>query len=736
MPEKPGLDDFLNPYTFVPAYPRENLPDELADRAPVGHDRLHRDEERWSGTIDVTLTVQTPLLLLDTARAETTGDDHLLYPVLTRDGRPHLPSTSVKGMLRSAYEAVTNSRFGVFDVRQGPNTRALGWRRAADDARQMCPVRVHEVDAENDVVTVDIFQPARLPRYGAHPVTYPDGSEPEHGQVVRARIGRQFIVPKRGNKFPGPWTVRSMIPMTRSGGEPPAARGADDAETDVVTGIVCITGRNAVGKEHERLFFSTGKPVTKACKGGVSRWKELMNSYRDPAVHSKKEIEERKENGRRYGPGEWISDEIGKLAWSPQIWDGERAELKPGSLCYAEIVDGEVLGLFPVLIPRDTSTRTPRDMLPGSLHPAPRLDESSPADRVFGWVAPKGSATRSSSYKGRLRIGPVTCARSEADAVTRFGDEGLPLAVLGQPKPSQGRFYLADSPDSPHEPIPDGVPKEDIFKGPERGLRGRKVYWHHAEVANSKNYWKETAGGQDPSQQPIGGPRHFREYRRPRKAENEKNPRMVNGGRAFFTRGEQRDNQNRSIGGWVNKGEKFSFTIHIKDLNETELGALLWLLTLPPGHFHRLGLGKPLGFGSVRLDIGEDGTDLHNSERWADYYRSLSAQLPSDSAEQHQLQDRCRNAFDRLLEHDDLRHVRDAFLAAAAGVPGLPVHYPRARYKGLKGGAPMPPDPRGRSYSWFVANEKTNRGTPVRGRGRSLPSAESRAPLPTYDEEK
>ncbi|GAA4073291.1 hypothetical protein GCM10022214_32120 [Actinomadura miaoliensis] len=50
-------------------------------------------------------------------------------------------------MLRSAYEAITNSRFGVLDVREGPHTHPLGWRRIAD-ALTMVAVRVTSVSED------------------------------------------------------------------------------------------------------------------------------------------------------------------------------------------------------------------------------------------------------------------------------------------------------------------------------------------------------------------------------------------------------------------------------------------------------------------------------------------------------------------------------------------------------------------------------------------------------------
>ncbi|MGH3910463.1 MAG: hypothetical protein ACRDRM_06490, partial [Pseudonocardiaceae bacterium] len=107
---------FLNPYNFVSIPDREALPKELRDGKPAGHDRY--DPEGWTGSIPITLTTLTPLLLPDHAQAAADGNGGAAPPPLPvrvdQAGRPMLSMSAVKGMLRSCYEAITNSRFGVF----------------------------------------------------------------------------------------------------------------------------------------------------------------------------------------------------------------------------------------------------------------------------------------------------------------------------------------------------------------------------------------------------------------------------------------------------------------------------------------------------------------------------------------------------------------------------------------------------------------------------------------------
>ncbi|GAA2162027.1 TIGR03986 family type III CRISPR-associated RAMP protein [Actinomadura napierensis] len=696
---------FLNPYTFVPVAPQSELPEVLRDARPLGHDRLHRN--RWTGAISVRLTVQTPLLLLDSARAvpDTENTDHLIYPVLYRGRpgqghRPHLPATSLKGMLRSAYEAVTGSRFGVFDVHEGPHTRPLGWRRTA---QRMRPVRVTD-DGEQ----LEFCDAVRLPFYGRNtPLKYRDTNQiPEHGDEALVRYET-----RRG--------IETIVEIaTMSDGE------AYDSE-DFYFGYVFLTGPNAVKKQHAQVFLTykepQAKPLSRQLRDG---WNKIIENYENS--HTEAEIWERRDaNEQNRGPGECFGEEPGKLAWSPHLWQKDRKVLGPRTLCYALERGGRIVNLYPVAIPRDISMRTPAEMLDDSLYPAPTYEQLSPADRVFGWVAPEGSSVRPASYRGRLRLRDAECVSTEG-AVTEFADEkGLPLAILGQPKPSQGRFYLADKSDTI---LKDDSPrtKEKIYYATNLELRGRKVYWHHARIADEARYWEGVdTSGQDPTQENVSG-KGYREYRRPREiASDVEGPSLTEDGQAFATAGDaQRDSQNRSVRGWVNKDTEFTFTVEVRDLSDAELGALLWLLTLDRGQHHRIGLGKPLGFGSVHLSIDESKTDLYSTDQWVEYYGSLSADAQPDgpSAPIAGIQE----VFDALVSQSKaLKTMREAFLAAAQGKQDLPVHYPRARPLGMADGSSMPPDPRGQSYEWFTANERVSRGEILGGHGRSLPAATS-----------
>lgn len=164
--------------------------------------------------------------------------------------------------------------------------------------------------------------------------------------------------------------------------------------------------------------------------------------------------------------------------------------------------------------------------------------------------------------------------------------------------------------------------------------------------------------------------------------------------------------------------------LHVQNLSKVELGALLWLLTLPEEHFYRLGGGKPLGFGAVRLTIGEcdvrTGNDLRN--RYMAWHSEGVAADPSEAAAQafKEALSRAYPASGGACVFDDISFIK-AFLVACKGFPAaLPVHYPRAR----PDGQPGPPSPDGESFKWFVANEKN-------GARYALPNLSTDSGLPT-----
>ena len=690
-------DQFENPYNFVPSPPRKTDHSRLGDGKPAGHDRYQ--PELYSGRIEVELKTVTPLLIPDAGRSHSA--EHRAYGV-RKDaaGHPYLPPTSLRGALRSAYEAITNSRFGVFEKHDQP----LALRMAANEALGLVPCRVFLAktpgDADAEPVWVakpltgsekissggkpgrNVMYAAWLPRYrrGANSrsrgepeaaLTYRDNSLPAHKDRVFVQTEETL---HRSKKF-------SYLKVTAI---QKAEKNSQPAPAGWQAGWVFVTGANIKNKHDEKVFLDpppSVKPVPISDQV-VRNWETLIADYQ--AIHEK-EIAERL--ARRNGPADYLGDDPGQTAFSIQARPGFPKKLTTGTLCYARVKTRlkpgrgaaeheieEILALYPVAISRMLYKHAPLDLVdPGHL-PATALERLSPADRVFGWVNQKGHG----AYKGQLRIGAVSCVEGAAAIETVGGEAGVPLSILGQPKPAQSRFYLAK--DKQGTPFKQGVGKGETYLA-EQGLRGRKVYPHQQQTT-LPGYWTANGQATQPINDRINNRAIYREWRRCDGA---------------------RDSQNRSIREWVRPGSTFRFAIDVNNLSAKELGGLLWLLNLPENHYLRVGGGKPLGFGSTRWRIS--GLSLANGKALKARYQGFDPKpvaaadgQVSDITQAEPLISQWQAATAESAGAQNFSTVPfiQAFLNAAKGGE-LPVHYPRVSQ-----------EPVMESYQWFVANDASN----------------------------
>jgi CRISPR-associated protein (TIGR03986 family) len=683
QPKTVNPNIFHNPYNFVPALPRNNITGELGDRKPIGHGRYHTNH--WTGRIAVKLTTITPLLIPDASEMEEDAQGHKTFPTrLDAQGKPYLPPTSLRGMLRSAYEAVTNSRLSVLD----PHDMRLAYRMPAQMGLEMVPARIKNNQIKLYPGTSGIGSDGRpqgpmyaawLPFYNRSStrphgrLTYPDGSLPQHGDAVdfwAEKFDRQN--PNGASVF-SYWKVRKIV---KSGGKLGTAPNTSSGQGNhqpvgeplrQFSGFVYITNKNIDGKHDERVFFSQNAPISCPLSNDLrTKWKELITNYQE--IH--------KEDLRKG----WTSPPaLNNSCWSRQVISGAaERQLREESLCYAKTRNSgrgcQVDELYPVMITRGLFNQAPISLLDSSLKPATQADKSqlSPADRVFGWVNQQGKG----SYKGQLRIHSVTCQSD--DPLDDFSHTPVPLAILGQPKPEQAGFYNAQNRQG--KPLNPGRGKGSGYNSTNQGLRGRKVYVHHQGLP--KGHWNNPQ--QDKTQRDVQG--HYQEYRRPQ-----------NNGV------EQKDDQNRSMKNWVKVGTEFTFDIDVVNLSEVELGGLLYLLTLPDLHFHRLGGGKPLGFGSVRLDLIESETDLRPGQDWSEFYQTL---LPDEVVVKPINVSQCVKAYQKSVEatyggdFDNVRFIT-AFGRSANGFDdNAAVHYPRVTPE---------PTPAGEAFKWFVENERESK---------------------------
>jgi len=147
---------------------------------------------------------------------------------------------------------------------------------------------------------------------------------------------------------------------------------------------------------------------------------------------------------------------------------------------------------------------------------------------------------------------------------------------------------------------------------------------------------------------------------------------------------------------------RFQFEIDVINLSAIELGALLWMLSSPDVHYHRLGGAKPLGFGSVWLDVDWEKTDLRIGKDWAEFYKHLIPTSPKIGNGVNCINDfkkAVTKAYTRGERFEQVRFIA-AFCNSSKGFDDAAVHYPRVTPN---------PTPEGEAFEWFVRNEQDTR---------------------------
>jgi CRISPR-associated protein (TIGR03986 family) len=682
------MANFLNPYNFVrylePERPQGHV---LGDCPPPPHDRY----VGLTGRIMCKIEAKTPLFISDSHAVQGGKKEHRHYrffKVKDAQGRlvPALPATSLRGMVRSVFEAATNACFAVFDggrleFRHGELPEGLVPARVVEiDAQgaklelldcsvglgQVRENRLHKRRSGKDIplmkaASVSAYENQVLDTETNEPFSLSRSlvpSDVEDGDRVAALIDLEPV----NNGVYQYFRIKKMVPAGSH------KTLSSDPETEKVFGYAHITGPNIEKKHLERLFFrwddeSAASPewgsVPKKARRTVSdktvqEYNQHLKQYWE---RNQRFVERLNKKGQ---PWPVTADDLPH----PSYFIQKDNKLRKGDLVY--YIPSSEMGmplLRPVLISRLPYRRSRADLLPDHWHRCKNYDSLCPACRVFGWVHEEASRLGKRervAYAGRVRFSQ---GELEGQADTLDGDAGITLAILSTPKPTTTQFYLLKGEE------PDG---HVTYSDKEARLRGRKVYRHHGQAPS------QHAGGQY-------------EYER------------VDG---------TKDDQNRTVHGVLKAGATFKFSVDFENLAPVELGALLWSLELEEGMHHRLGYGKPLGFGSVRvtvytlevLDPQRRFGTLHD-DGWQTDLEKTRAEWQTDLEKTRaewvkRFKEQMAAVYERWPSFDALPNIQD--LKALTREPDSEViHYPRLEAE---------PSPEGENFRWFVENKK--RGSP------------------------
>lgn len=688
---------FANPYNFVPFSTAMRDLSGLAERPAPRHDRAAEDS--YSAKLVVTMKTVTPLLTMEQQGKQANRPTK--YSV-RRDleGRPLIAGASVKGMLRSLYEQVTSSRLGIFNHSSPLSVRAITSDAAPPTTRkpeglQMGRVAAHTVGTSmiltrqgtihptavtppaqvNTIVSVDDETPG-LTGFALGASVYAwlqliEHDEPATGQEPRKHYcwwlplqvsGTRIAAPLVPEEAPGDWnTIVAGQPLIE------------------VQATVHKTGHTIGNKHAERLFVDRLISTTSAThtnaplpltglryRETVKGWLEKLESFtgEPPLGISKAHYVLHHD--------EWAPLDQGQTLFLRQHKDG-RVELYPG------------------MITRESFAYSPEDLLKNEgdrkaeLFPAVASAKLSAADRIFGWVPPERSGEPNSAHRGQLRVGGVTCV-----AGWKQPNQGSTwqLAILNSPKPSHARFYTRDSKGEPTHTRAKrrGYQKDDR-------LAGYKVYPHQERGAG---YWQLPSGGwasptRSGGQFPKDRAGHFKD---------------------FLSAPESAPAVSAMITDWVEPATEFKTTLYLTNATRDELAALLWILTLSEDDLVlKLGMGKPLGFGSIRVGVDWAGSTIRSADQLREHFQNLA----DGPAVDEETARRWIAEFDAAFL-DKAPTVYWSIVAAACGTE-LATHYPRTGT--MNSEAP----PQAETYNWFVDNERP----PSRMRNAQQPGGKKHA---------
>lgn len=604
------------PYNFVP------LPDAVmpAPTGPSPHDRYVAGSH--TGSIDLVLKAETPLYVRCAPPAEHADDEqprtnrHRQHFFHHGDPeRPVLPGSSLRGMIRSLVEIASFAKLGpgLF------SDRDLIYRAVGDVTALGINYRTQVLGPNQDrppSLRFDYPVPGLrggwLRRRGSdcfiHPARTINGETFVHVEYEAAGVG------KRDNRRP--YTDADLVVVFL---KPPAER------TTPPRHLPTLVLRMAYVADSAEVIRATreAEPPEGFVLATIVRSGHMDGKHMHCAVY---------ESDRE---ADWIP--IPRELWEGYEEDREQShgfpvrelqDRKP--LFYLLDGEGKLVFFGPTMMLRLPYPNKVGDLIPRHLQqlPAPNLDL---AEAIFGTVS------NGRSVKGRVFVEDAPWDGLGLPYLEQ-GERGRRTPyILGAPKPTAFQHYLVQ----PNVKMEDGS-----FRPGGADAKGRTLCTYHHAAGKGPYYFPDQEGfllGETDGTVIRGTKCYWHQ------------PKITD--RHRFRDGlAQSEETQLTIIRPVRPGTVFKGRLRFENLTDVELGALLTVLQLKPSQRHHLGMGKPFGMGSVKIDA-----TLHLTDRASRYATLFGAdgKLATGAVDAGDVGQRCRAAFEAA--------VRTHYRATAAG---------------------------------------------------------------------
>jgi CRISPR-associated protein (TIGR03986 family) len=606
-----GKTGFVNPYHFVPLGAKcvKNL----------DYSILKKRNDLLAGWIDCKLETRAPLFIPNTTSDTVFGDgpygkslDFNSKEALTgkvNPPAPFIPGSEIRGMIRSAFEAVTNACMSTTDDKHflykrtnTPGTPGIIKKIGGSWVLQPCQQRI------------GISAWGKYGKYKKQDLsdhsTFIDSKE-EGATISFQKSASPY---KTKQKFPAFYYVSNL-----NGNQKGRLHKGEPIDN----------------KHHESIFVESDADPLPLEESTLLNLLQNLKLYRDERINQHKK--QGKHGGYAHLKAESIDDLDGMLVY-----------------CSAH---NKRYYLSPAAIGREVFHNRLKDVI-GSYTPCSTQQALCPACALFGF------AGKTDAVSGRLRFSDAALSKN---CPPRFLAPMVP-PELASPKPSATEFYLERPSGNTGLPVdvwnydyagnwqgPNKLKDEDSCKP---AILGRKFYWHGD--GRIRNLETNHLLGEEISD------RHIKI--RP-----------------------------------MDKGNSFSFRVNFNAVTPTELKRLIWVLEIGGSaeHGHKLGMGKPVGLGSVTISV--ENVMLR---KMALSSSSLEYRLEPEEAILQQV----RNiGTDRCVVADLLggsEQILAAFLQLTQlrhGFSAL-IDYPRPEM-----GSGIPPNEHpSATFHWFVGNKQIN----------------------------
>ena len=634
--------NFINPYNFVSV----PLDKEISDRSEPSCFHHEYCGDSYTGRLVCSLEVITPLFIPDSSDREKIDGGkkgEKLGFNKSSDGKPEIPATSLKGMLRSIYETITSSCYSQL------NAERLDFRNVKiAQSFTLSPAVVTELDRKKKHIKLSVLDamawlPAYRPGRDLRNNLHKNGNPPRaHANmkknlyIVKARISRRLSEKKKKrlaklkNKYNATVSRKKEFRADKLTEKQKTSLIKDLSQYikgniriiqyDLVTeklqknpSKLSPSGTGVI--QHEVLVKNTGKTISNKHDERVF----YSNRFQTNLVSNLNKLTTKKipfecvidldyilsEQFERFRKRD--GDSAAKQEMEMRLNRGGDIEVAGGDLVYYLEKKGRQ-NLAIVLVPRLRYTRSPADLLPEKLRPCSSLKSLCPACKLFGFTPDNKNAGSTKSLKGRLYFSSAT---PKPGSQISFKENTL-LKILGSPHPTSTNFYLTNKKEKKTITVENGG-----YDAKNAALRGRKFYWVQG---NGEHPLSESA---------------FKSS----------NPAQA----SPFNR-------------WVEllePGTVFTFNIDFENLTQEELSLLLWAIELDDGMYHRLGMGKPLGLGTVKLTIDSGKSYILTTKDIKDYYSDLEQKpgVPEAALSLDRLKKDAQSRIEKLSFYSDLKAI-------------------------------------------------------------------------------